>query len=63
MSSESQLVGPYIDGKAAGDMFGFNVSISGGANHFIIGATSSRGYDYNGCEHRLLRVYKLPDHV
>ena len=56
-NGEWQKAGPDIDGKAAGDMFGFNVSISGDANHFIIGATSSRGYDYNRCEHRLYILF------
>ena len=59
-NGEWQKAGPDIDGEAAGDMFGFDVSISGDAKHFIIGAPSSRGDGYG---HGRVQVYKVPDHA
>ena len=59
-NGEWQKAGPDIDGEAPGDMFGFDVSISGDAKHFIIGAPSSRGDGYG---HGRVQVYKVPDHA
>mmetsp|Transcript_6245 Transcript_6245/g.18283 ORF Transcript_6245/g.18283 Transcript_6245/m.18283 type:complete len:957 (-) Transcript_6245:156-3026(-) len=49
--------GPNIDGEAAGDMFGYEVSLSGDGKTFAIGAPSSRS---NGFEHGRVQIYHVP---
>lgn len=56
-SGDYRQVGPNIDGEAAGDMFGYEVSLSGNGRHYAIGAPSSRG---NGFVHGRVQIYEVP---
>lgn len=54
---EYTQVGPNIDGEAAGDMFGYEVALSGDGMRYAIGAPSSRG---SGFEHGRVQIYDVP---
>jgi hypothetical protein len=49
-------LGPNQNGEAAGDQFGFDVSISGDGRHFAVGAPMNRG---SGMERGRVYVYAL----
>ena len=50
-------VGLDIDGEAAGDYFGYSVSMSADGTTFVVGATSNNGI--NGTDSGHVRVYKF----